>query len=232
MDPQALIDRYGADTVRLFSMFAAPPDQSLEWSDSAVEGANRFLKRLWKLVAKQVEAGAGVLDSATLDDRQKALRRKTHETIAKVSDDFGRRQTFNTAIAAVMELCNELARLDSDNARDRALADEGLRAAVLMLGPITPHICHHLWRALGGEGDVMNAPWPAVDESALTRDNIELVVQVNGKVRAKMTVAADAAKDEVEALAMAQDNVQRFLEGVTVRKLIVVPGKLVNIVAN
>jgi leucyl-tRNA synthetase len=232
VDPQALIDRYGADTVRLFSMFAAPPDQSLEWSDSAVEGANRFLKRLWKLVARQVEAGPGTLDIAALDDRQKALRRKTHETIAKVSDDFGRRQTFNTAIAAVMELCNELARLDPENAQDRALADEGLRAAVLMLGPIVPHICHTLWQALGGAGDVMNAPWPAVDESALTRDTIELVVQVNGKVRAKMTVAADAEKPELEALAMAQDNVQRFLEGVTVRKLIVVPGKLVNIVAN
>jgi leucyl-tRNA synthetase len=232
VDPQALIDRYGADTVRLFSMFAAPPDQSLEWSDSAVEGANRFLKRLWKLVARQVQAGAGALDIAALDDRQKTVRRKTHETIAKVSDDFGRRQTFNTAIAAVMELCNELAKLDPDNAQDRALADEGLRAVVLMLGPIAPHICHYLWQALGGEGDVMNAPWPAVDEGALSRDRIELVVQVNGKVRAKMTVAADTDKKAVEALAMAQDNVQRFLEGVTVRKLIVVPGKLVNIVAN
>jgi leucyl-tRNA synthetase len=232
VDPQALIDRYGADTVRLFSMFAAPPDQSLEWSDSAVEGANRFLRRLWKLVARQVQAGAGALDIAALDDRQKTVRRKTHETIAKVSDDFGRRQTFNTAIAAVMELCNELARLDPDSAQDRALADEGLRAVVLMLGPIAPHICHYLWQALGGEGDVMNAPWPAVDEGALSRDRIELVVQVNGKVRAKMTVAADTDKKAVEALAMAQDNVQRFLEGVTVRKLIVVPGKLVNIVAN
>jgi leucyl-tRNA synthetase len=232
VDPQALIDRYGADTVRLFSMFAAPPEQSLEWSDSGVEGANRFLKRLWKLATRQLQAGPATLDTAALDDRQKALRRKTHETIAKVSDDFGRRQTFNTAIAAVMELCNELAKLDPDNAQDRALTGEALHAVVLMLGPIAPHICHFLWEAMGGEGDVMNAPWPAVDEAALTRDTIELVVQVNGKVRAKMTVAADAAKSEVEAQAMAQDNVQRFLEGVTVRKLIVVPGKLVNIVAN
>ena len=232
VDPQALIDSYGADTVRLFSMFAAPPEQSLEWSDSAVEGANRFLKRLWRLVQRQLEAAAPALDPGALDERQKALRRKTHETIAKVSDDYGRRQTFNTAIAAVMELCNELGKLEQDQPQDRALADEALRAAVLMLGPIVPHISHHLWRALGGEGDVMNAPWPVVDESALTRDSIDMVVQVNGKVRAQMTVAADADKPTVEALAVEQPNVMRFLEGVTVRKVIVVPGKLVNIVAN
>jgi len=232
VDPQALIDSYGADTVRLFSMFAAPPEQSLEWSDSAVEGANRFLKRLWRLVQRQVETAAPALDIAALDERQRALRRKTHETIAKVSDDYGRRQTFNTAIAAVMELCNELGKLDEDNPQDRALANEALRAVVLMLGPIVPHIGHHLWLALDGEGDVMNAPWPSVDESALTRDSVDMVVQVNGKVRAQMTVAVDADTPTVEALAMEQPNVMRFLEGVTVRKIIVVPGKLVNIVAN
>ena len=169
---------------------------------------------------------------AALGERQQAVRRKTHETIAKVSDDFGRRQTFNTAIAALMELCNELGKLDSDNAQDRALADEALRAVALMLCPIVPHVCHALWQSLGGDGDVMNAPWPLVDESALTRDSIEMVVQVNGKVRAKMVVAADADKATVEAQALVQDNVQRFLEGVTIRKVIVVPGKLVNIVAN
>jgi leucyl-tRNA synthetase len=232
VDPQSLIDRYGADTVRLFSMFAAPPEQSLEWSDSGVEGANRFLKRLWKLVNRQLQAPAAKLDVAALDDQQKAVRRKTHETIAKVSDDFGRRQTFNTAIAAVMELCNELGKLDTDNAQSHAVTGEALHAVVLMLCPIVPHICHTLWQALGGEGEAMNAPWPTVDESALTRDSIEIVVQVNGKVRAKMEVAADADKATIEALAVAQDNVQRFLEGVTVRKVIVVPGKLVNIVAN
>ncbi len=233
VDPQSLIDRYGADTVRLFSMFAAPPEQSLEWSDSGVEGANRFLKRLWKLVARHVKAGASdSLDPAALDEQQKAVRRKTHETIAKVSDDYGRRQTFNTAIAAVMELCNEVSRLDNDKAQDRAVAGEALHAVVLLLCPIVPHVCHTLWQALGGAGDVLNAPWPNVDESALTRDTIEMVVQVNGKVRAKMDVAASADKMAVEAQAVAQDNVQRFLEGVTVRKVIVVPGKLVNIVAN
>ena len=232
VDPQSLIDRYGADTVRLFSMFAAPPEQSLEWSDSGVEGANRFLKRLWKLVNRHLEAPAAELDVAALDDQQKAVRRKTHETIAKVSDDFGRRQTFNTAIAAVMELCNELGKLDTDNQQSRAVAGEALHAVVLMLCPIVPHICHTLWQALDYEGEVINAPWPTVDESALTRDSIEVVVQVNGKVRAKMEVAADADKATIEMLAVEQDNVQRFLEGVTVHKVIVVPGKLVNIVAN
>jgi leucyl-tRNA synthetase len=234
VDPQALIDRYGADTVRLFSMFAAPPEQSLDWNDSGVEGANRFLKRLWKLVGNHVAFGDQVaaVDPAALDDAQKAVRRKTHETIAKVSDDFGRRQTFNTAIAAVMELCNELGKLDTHSEQGRAVAYEALRAVVLMLNPIVPHICHDLWQVLGGEGDVLNAPWPIVDESALTRDSIEMVVQVNGKVRAKMQVAADADKSAVEASALEQDNVQRFLDGVSVRKVIVVPGKLVNIVAN
>jgi len=233
VDPQSLIDRYGADTVRLFSMFAAPPEQSLEWSDSGVEGANRFLKRLWKLASRHLQRGpVEPLNVAGLDDQQKAVRRKTHETIAKVGDDYGRRQTFNTAIAAVMELCNELGKLDNDNAQSRAVIAEALNAVVLMLCPIVPHVCSELWPALGGEGDVINAPWPMVDESALTRDSIELVIQVNGKVRAKMEVAVGVDKPTIESLAVEQDNVQRFLEGVTVRKIIVVPGKLVNIVAN
>ena len=233
VDPQALIARYGADTVRLFSMFAAPPEQSLEWSDSGVEGANRFLKRLWKLAAGHLEGvSATALDAGKLNDTQKAVRRKTHETIAKVSDDFGRRQTFNTAIAAVMELCNELGKLDSQDPQDQAVMAEALRAVVLMLCPIVPHASHYLWPQLGGEGDVMNAAWPIVDESALTRDSIDIVVQVNGKVRAKMSAPADADKDAMELLALDQDNVKRFLDGVTVRKVIVVPGKLVNIVAN
>ena len=231
VDPQALIDRFGADTVRLFSMFAAPPDQSLEWSDDAVQGANRFLKRLWKMAATHCAAGAiPALDVGALDDAQKAARRKTHETIAKVSDDYGRRQTFNTAIAAVMELSNEIGKLD-DADQSRAVRDEALRAIVLMLNPIVPHICHTLWQALGEASDVLNAPWPTVDESALTRDSIEMVVQVNGKVRARMDVAADAAQESIEAQALAEDNVQKFIGDNTVRKVIVVPGKLVNIVA-
>lgn len=233
VDPQSLIDRYGADTVRLFSMFAAPPDQSLEWSDSGVEGAHRFLKRLWKLVAGHIAAGAPeALDVAALDDTQKAVRRKTHETIAKVDDDYSRRQTFNTAIAAVMELTNELAKLADRRGQSLAVEREALQAAVLMLGPIVPHICHQLWSELGGAGSVMDHPWPQLDKSALVRDSIEIVVQVNGKVRARMEVPANADKQSIEDLALAQDNAQKFLQGNTVRKVIVVPGKLVNIVAN
>jgi leucyl-tRNA synthetase len=232
VDPQALIDRFGADTVRLFSMFAAPPEQSLEWSDSGVEGANRFLKRLWKLAGQHSAGGpAPALDTAALDMQQKSVRRKTHETIAKVSDDFGRRQTFNTAIAAIMELCNELGKLD-EQPQGRAVMQEALHAIVLMLGPIVPHVCHALWPALGGCGDILNAPWPVVDDSALVRDSIEMVVQVNGKVRARMAVPADADKSAVEALAQSQHNVSRFLEGLNIRKVIVVPGKLVNIVTD
>ncbi len=233
VDPQSLIDRYGADTVRLFSMFAAPPDQSLEWSDSGVEGANRFLKRLWKLVATHLQVtDTAELDTSALKEQQKAVRRKTHETIAKVGDDYGRRQTFNTAIAAVMELCNELGKLDTGDAQDQPVIAEALHAVVLMLCPIVPHACHTLWEQLGGSGSVIDAPWPRVDEAALTRDSIEIVVQVNGKVRAKMSVAADAGKETIEAQALKQENVQRFIADATVRKVIVVPGKLVNIVAN
>jgi leucyl-tRNA synthetase len=233
VDPQSLIDRYGADTVRLFSMFAAPPDQSLEWSDSGVEGAHRFLKRLWKLVAAHVAAGVpAALDVAALNDTQKAVRRKTHETVAKVDDDYARRQTFNTAIAAVMELTNELGKLGDRQEQDLAVEREALQAAVLMLAPIVPHICHQLWPELGGTGSVMEHPWPELDKSALVRDSIEMVIQVNGKVRARMEVAASADKESIEAMALAQDNVQKYMQGNTVRKVIVVPGKLVNIVAN
>ena len=229
VDPQALIDRYGADTVRLFSMFAAPPEQSLEWSDSGVEGAHRFIKRLWRLVYDHGQVGA-VDDAGSYNAEQKSVRRKIHETIAKVSDDYGRRQTFNTAVAAVMELCNELGRFPVDSDLDRAVMDEGLRAALLMLWPITPHLTEHLWLHLTGEAFVENH-WPAVDESALSRDELEIVVQVNGKVRAKMMVPATADRDEIETLAKEQENVQRFLGDASIRNVIVVPNKLVNIVA-
>ena len=229
VDPQEMIEEYGADTVRLFMMFAAPPEQSLEWNDSGVEGAFRFLKRLWRLVAEHVEVGLpGALNVDTLDDNAKALRRKTHETIQKVSDDFGRRHTFNTAIAAVMELINDVSKFDGD----AAVKHEALEAAVLVLAPITPHASHALWQALGHGEAVLNAAWPDVDESALVKDSIELVVQVNGKVRAKLEVPANADKDTVESLAKAEPNVQKFTDGKTIRKVIVVPGKLVNIVAN
>ncbi|MGB1457973.1 leucine--tRNA ligase [Spongiibacter sp. UBA1325] len=233
VDPQALIEKYGADTVRLFIMFAAPPEQSLEWSDSAVEGANRFLRRLWKLVANHLDAGtAPTLDTGSLTADQQALRRKTHETIAKVSDDFGRRQTFNTAIAAVMELVNELSRFERNTDQCLAVEREALEAAVALLSPIVPHISHELWQQLGHSEAVIDASWPTVDESALVRSSIEMVIQVNGKVRAKMEVPADADADTIKAMAKAQENVQKFIDGLTIRKEIVVPKKLVNIVAN
>ncbi|MBF7053171.1 leucine--tRNA ligase [Halomonas sp. KAO] len=235
VDPQSMIDRFGADTVRLFMMFAAPPEQSLEWSDAGVEGAHRFLKRLWRLVGEHLEAGQpGTLDVANLDDAQRELRRKTHETIKKAGDDIGRRTTFNTAIAAVMELTNAIGQFqkqsDSSSPQDLAVAREAVEACVLLLAPIIPHACHALWSALGHAEPVIDASWPALDESALARDTIELVVQVNGKLRARIEVPADADKATAEAAAFASDNVQRHTEGKTVRKVIVVPGKLVNIV--
>ncbi|MGC3872460.1 leucine--tRNA ligase [Halomonas sp. GXIMD04776] len=233
VDPQAMIDRFGADTVRLFMMFAAPPEQSLEWSDSGVEGAHRFLKRLWRLVAEHINVGPpGALDTDAMNDEQRTLRRKTHETIKKASDDIGRRTTFNTAIAAVMELTNEVSRFTDTSPLGLAIAREALEACVLLLAPITPHACHALWSELGHEKPVIDAAWPAIDESALVKDSIELVVQVNGKLRARIEVDTNASKESIEALAMDNENVQRHIEGKTLRKVIVIPGKLVNIVAN
>lgn len=233
IDPQAIIDEHGADTVRLFMMFAAPPEQSLEWSDSGVEGAHRFLKRLWRMVSEHTSnAPVPALDSANLNEGQRNLRRKTHETIAKVSDDISRRLTFNTSIAAVMELLNEVGRLGDDEPQSRAVRQEALDTAVLMLSPIAPHICHNLWYALGHENPVVDASWPTADEAAMVRSEIQIVLQVNGKVRAKADVPANIEKDALEALALDNENVIRFTEGKTVRKVIVVPGKLVNVVAN
>ncbi|WP_104415080.1 leucine--tRNA ligase [Marinobacter persicus] len=233
IDPQSIIDEYGADTVRLFMMFAAPPEQSLEWSDSGVEGAHRFLKRLWRMVNEHAASGdVPALDADSLHANQKALRLKTHETIAKVSDDISRRLTFNTSIAAVMELLNEVGKLGGDEPQTLAVRQEALETAVLVLAPIVPHICHQLWHALGHEEPVVEASWPEADEKAMVRSEITVVLQVNGKVRAKADVPADIAKDELEKLALAHENVQRFTEDKTVRKVIVVPGKLVNVVAN
>jgi leucyl-tRNA synthetase len=233
VDPQKMIEQYGADTVRLFIMFAAPPEQSLEWNDSGVEGANRFLKRLWRLTSEHL-AGDNVpaLDVALLDDTSKALRRKTHETIQKVSDDISRRLTFNTAIAAVMELNNDVSRFDVRNDQDRAVIKEALEASVLLLSPIVPHISHSLWHALGHSEAVIDARWPTFDADALVKDSIQLVVQVNGKVRAKLDVPANTDKETLEQLAVEAPGAAKFLDGVTIRKVIVIPGKLVNIVAN
>jgi len=229
VDPQELLERYGADTVRLFMMFTAPPDQALEWSDSGVAGAHRFLKRLWKTVCEHLQAGP-VEAGAEAGEAATALRRKLHETIAKVSDDIGRRYTFNTAVAAVMELLNAITRTEGDEPALRAVRQEALEAIVLMLSPIVPHITHDLWQALGHESALVEQPWPAVDEAALAQETIEVVVQVNGRLRARVSVPADAGKDAVVERAMADENVRRHTEGKTVRKTIYVPGKLVNVV--
>lgn len=231
VDPQSLIDQYGADTSRLFMMFAAPPEQSLEWSDTGVEGANRFLRRLWKLVHAHLAKGAvAALDTSALRADEKTLRRKTHETIAKVSDDYGRRLTFNTAIAAVMELLNAVQKLDAAAAQALAVEREALHNAVLLLAPIVPHIAHALLQALGNEQGLLTARWPAVDDSALTRDALTLMIQVNGKLRGQIEVAVDADNASIEAAALASPDAQRFLNGAAPKKVIVVRQKLVNIV--
>lgn len=232
VDPQHLIDEYGADTVRLFTMFAAPPEQSLEWNDEGVEGASRFLNRLWRLVHDNKHYADIALEVEALSERGKTLRQKTHDTIAKVSDDYGRRQTFNTAIAAVMELCNHISRFKPLNDEDNAAVHEALRATLLLLAPVAPHITHHLWTVQGNTSLIEDELWPEVDESARVKTSIELVVQVNGRVRARIEAPADADKETLEQMAQANENVQRFTEGKTVRKVIVVPGKLVNIVVS
>jgi len=231
VDPQALIETYGADTARLFMMFAAPPEQSLEWSDSGVDGASRFLKRLWRIVHEHIQAGETVdLNVADLNTDQKALRRVTHLTIQKVTDDINRRYTFNTAIAAVMELLNAISKFTDGSEQGRAIKQEALQAAVLLLSPIVPHITHNLWQVLGDDRAIINANWPEYDENALVSDSIELSVQVNGKMRARIEVPADADKASIEAIAMASENVQRNIEGKQIKRVIVVPGRLVNIV--
>ena len=231
VDPQELISKYGADTVRLFMMFAAPPEQSLEWSDDGVQGSFRFLKRFWAAVQSHVDAGSVAdVDPASLDDAQKDLRRKTHQTIAKISDDIGRRHSFNTAIAAAMELLNAINKSDDSSAQGRAVEHEALKAVVLMLAPIVPHICNALWQAMGYTEALIDQPWPDYDEYALEQDSIELVVQVNGKLRGKISVASDAARERIIEQALADQNVQRFIDGKKIRKVIVVPGRLVSIV--
>jgi len=233
VDPQAMIDAYGADTCRLFMMFASPPDMSLEWSDSGVEGASRFLRRVWRLAHAHVSAGLpGTLDLTALNDEQKAVRRAIHLAIRQASTDVGQHHKFNTAIAQVMTLMNVLEKAPTGGEQDRALLQEGLETVALLLAPITPHICHELWQQLGKPGAIIDAQWPKVDESALVQDSLTLVVQVNGKLRGQIEVPASASREEVETAARGNENVLRFTEGLTIRKVIVVPGKLVNIVAN
>ena len=233
VDPQSMVEKFGADTVRLFSMFAAPPEQSLEWSEAGVEGMARFLRRFWREVTTHA-AGPdhAEVDPSALNAGQKTLRRQVHETIQKVGDDFGRRHSFNTAIAALMELLNALNKFNDDSEQGRAVRHEALEAMVLLLNPVVPHVSHALWQVLGHPLSVLeDQPWPQVDTAALVRDSLTLAVQVNGKLRGTIEVAANASKEEAEALARAHPQVAAFLEGQTVRKVIVVPGKIVNIVA-
>jgi leucyl-tRNA synthetase len=233
VDPQSMIDQFGADTCRLFMMFASPPDMSCEWSDSGVEGANRFLRRVWRLAQTHVNQGAaGTPEPASLTDEQKAVRRAIHLAIKQSSVDIGQHHKFNTAIAQVMTLMNVLEKASHASSQDRALLQEGLEAVALLLAPITPHISHQLWQELGCDGVIIDAPWPQVDESALVQDTLTLVIQVNGKLRGQIEVSATASREEVEAAARINEGVLRFTEGLSIRKVIVVPGKLVNIVAN
>ena len=231
IDPQEMVEKYGADTVRLFMMFASPAEMTLEWQESGVEGAKRFLGRVWNLVYEYSQNPAKTaLDVTALSADQKALRRDVHKTIAKVSDDIGRRQTFNTAIAAVMELMNKLTRAPLESEQDRAVMAEALSAVVRMLYPITPHICFELWKALGNESNIDHAEWVKADEAAMVEDEKLIVVQVNGKVRGKVTVAADADEETVKTVAFADENVKKFTDNAQIVKVIYVPGKLLNVV--
>ncbi len=232
VDPQIMVDKFGADTVRLFSMFAAPPEQSLDWNEQGVEGMARFLRRVWVQVQKHVAEGkAGKLDLSQLTPEQKNMRRQLHETIQKVADDYGRRYTFNTAIAAVMEFMNALSKFDDQSANGRALKQEACEAVALLLNPITPHTSHALWQALGhSEATLEDIAFPKADVDALTRDSVKLAVQVNGKLRATIEVSVNTPKEEIEQLAKAEPNVEKHIETLTVKKIIIVPGKIVNIV--
>jgi leucyl-tRNA synthetase len=231
VDPEALIERYGADTVRLYTMFTAPPEQSLEWSDEGVEGAARFLRRLWTLAASNAEAVrmATAAAAAPPDEATAAARREVHAALKKALFDYERQQ-FNTVVSGCMTMVNALYKLDAGNPAQAGVLREGLGIVLRLLAPIAPHLAHHLWRALGFGDDVLASSWPAVDEDALAQDSIQYVVQVNGKVRGKVRVPADAARDAIEAAALADANVQRFTGGKAVAKVIVVPNKLVNVV--
>ena len=231
IDPQSLIETYGADTARLFMMFTSPPEHTLEWSDAGVEGAFKFLKRLWKF-ADEVIAQDTVenINYSNLNSDQKNARRKIHETIEKVNDDIGRRYTFNTAIAAVMEMINVLMKLDETDQTNRAILEEGLENTLLLLAPIVPHITQALWTEIGKDGLIMDATWPAVDQDALIKDEIEVIIQVNGKLRGKIMVSLNSSNEEIKDLALSNENAIRFIDGKQIKKTIVIPGKLVNIV--
>ena len=234
VDPQALIDAYGADTARLFMMFAAPPEQSLEWADSGVEGAHRFLRRLWKAVYDHVALGTvAAYSSGELNAELKTLRLQLHQTIDKVADDYGRRHSFNTAISSVMELMNALAKMECTQTLSRQVRQEVLQNVALLLSPIVPHVCQALWAELCPGSHILDASWPLADPAAMEQDSVEYVIQVNGKLRGSLTVAKTESKAQLEQLALAQPFVQKFMEApLQVRKIIVVPNKLINVVVS
>jgi leucyl-tRNA synthetase len=232
VDPQELIEKYGADTVRLFIMFAAPPEQSLEWSADGVEGASRFLKRLWRQVFLHSEQTQGEKFKlqGDLTDEQQTVRRQLHQTIQKVSNDMGVRTIFNTAIAANMELLNTLSKFTDESNNSKAIRQEILEAITLMLSPIVPHICDQLWRELGHDNAIVSEKWLTVDESALVQNSLDLMVQVNGKLRGKISVSATTSNADIETAALNDATVLKFIDGSPVKKVIIVAGKLVNIV--
>jgi len=232
VDPQKLVDEFGADTARLFMMFAAPPEQTLEWSDEGVQGSYRFMKRLWRSVFDHVSASGEIakLDPAQLTPAQKDMRRLVHQTLNKVTDDIQRRRIFNTAIAAVMELMNALGKFNDNTPQGRAVSQEALEYAVLMLSPMIPHACHALWNELGHAGAIIDVSWPKVDSQALTQDTVEIVVQINGKLRGRVMIAAKATEAEARAAALGDENVSKWVEGKEIRKFVFVPSKLINIV--
>jgi leucyl-tRNA synthetase len=233
VDPQQLVEQYGADTARLFMMFASPPTQTLEWAETGVDGAFRFLKRLWRQVYVHVQHGVIAFDPALhheLSPELKSIRLQLHQTIAKVSDDMDRRHTFNTAIAAVMELMNNLAKLQGTDTASRNLIQEALENIVLLLSPIIPHICHTLWRELKPGTELSDQPWPKVDNSALVQNDVTLVVQVNGKLRGQIRVAKDAEREAIEHIALENEQVKKHIDDRVIKKVIVVPDRLVNIV--
>ena len=231
VDPEGLVARFGADTARLFMMSASPPEQTLEWSDEGVAGAARFIRRLWAAVYEHQAAGAvAQLAVATLTEAQRQLRRLTHQRLAKATDDIGRRRNFNTAIAAMIELLNAVQRFEDASEQGRAVRQEALEVAVLVLSPIVPHVCHALWQGLGRQGAPIDEHWPAPDAHALAQETHELVVQVNGRLRGHVTVPVNSDEAVVRAAALADERVKKFIADKAVRRVIVVPGKLVNVV--
>ena len=233
VDPEEMIQNYGADTVRLFMMFTSPPEQSLEWSDTAINGSYRFLKKLWKLIKTHqdsIKDIPSISSNEKFNGNQNKLRRKTHQTISKVTDDIGRRYTFNTAIAAVMELVNEVSAFNVDDELDRQVIKEAIESILLLLSPIVPHICHQLWLDINHDQPIIDARWPKYDSSLLKSETSLIVVQVNGKLRSKLEVDASISEDELKSMALSDEKVVRFIDGNEIKKIIVIPEKLVNIV--